>query len=320
MNRSGGHMEIDPAGNTVLHAGRFRMLFTEGRLQWISVGPVEVVRRVYFAYRDASWTTIPFTIDSIRARQEHDAFELSYAATVHAEDGDFEFTCEITGSSDDVLDIRLRGRALADLRKNRVGLCVHYPHELGGRPLRAWHATDPTERPGSFPDLIAPYQPLKDLGGIAHPVTAELWAHATFRGDLFEMEDQRNFGDASFKVYSTPAADPIPALLAAGEVVDQHITLALREETALLETGRELPHSERYLGAAALENLSVGREAQEIEVEVSVEDRIAGTVPAIGTDISRYCGTDDGSERTLDAPYRASDDAAHDAAQEAAVE
>ena len=46
-----------------------------------------------------------------------------------------------------------------------------------------------------------------------------------FGGELFEMEDQRNWTDASYKTYCTPLHLPYPVELAAGERVIQSVTL-----------------------------------------------------------------------------------------------
>ena len=59
-------------------------------------------------------------------------------------------------------------------------------------------------------------------------------AHATpgggeitirFEGDLFEMEDQRNWTDASYKTYSTPLRLPYPAPISEGDRVWQRVTI-----------------------------------------------------------------------------------------------
>ena len=47
-------------------------------------------------------------------------------------------------------------------------------------------------------------------------------------GDAFEMEDQRNWTDASYKTYCTPLALPYPVTVEAGETVRQSVTVALR--------------------------------------------------------------------------------------------
>ena len=51
-----------------------------------------------------------------------------------------------------------------------------------------------------------------------------------FAGDVFEMEDQRNWSDASFKTYSRPLSLPYPYTVDAGERVRQEITISVREE------------------------------------------------------------------------------------------
>ena len=42
-----------------------------------------------------------------------------------------------------------------------------------------------------------------------------MWANVAFDGDIFEMEDQRNWTDASYKIYSTPLRLPFPCRCAA---------------------------------------------------------------------------------------------------------
>ena len=61
-------------------------------------------------------------------------------------------------------------------------------------------------------------------------------AHATaggeivirFEGDLWEMEDQRNWTDASYKTYSTPLRLPYPVEIHEGDRVWQRVTIEAR--------------------------------------------------------------------------------------------
>jgi REP element-mobilizing transposase RayT len=53
-------------------------------------------------------------------------------------------------------------------------------------------------------------------------------ARVEFAGDIFEMEDQRNWTDASFKTFCTPLRLPYPVEVAAGTTVRQSVTLTLR--------------------------------------------------------------------------------------------
>lgn len=50
-------------------------------------------------------------------------------------------------------------------------------------------------------------------------------------GDTYEMEDQRNWTDASYKTYVRPLARPWPYQIAPGEVVDQTITVSINGES-----------------------------------------------------------------------------------------
>ena len=47
------------------------------------------------------------------------------------------------------------------------------------------------------------------------------------QGDAFEMEDHRNWNDASYKTYIRPLAKPWPYTLEAGETTEQSVTLAV---------------------------------------------------------------------------------------------
>ena len=46
-----------------------------------------------------------------------------------------------------------------------------------------------------------------------------------FEGILFEMEDQRNWGDASFKIYSGSLLDPFPYLEKGGTNFSQTVKI-----------------------------------------------------------------------------------------------
>ena len=89
-----------------------------------------------------------------------------------------------------------------------------------------------------FPEFVAEDQPIKgihDLGSISHEVTPDLWAEVTISGDCFEMEDQRNWIDASFKTYCTPLRIPFPLEVVAGTRITQTVELRLRETAQTIQ-------------------------------------------------------------------------------------
>src|SRR5262249_10169814 len=57
-----------------------------------------------------------------------------------------------------------------------------------------------------------------------------LLARFEFEGDLFEMEDQRNWTDASFKTYSTPITLGWPHRAQAGQEIRQRVRLTFESE------------------------------------------------------------------------------------------
>ena len=53
----------------------------------------------------------------------------------------------------------------------------------------------------------------------------------SFTGDIFEMEDQRNWTDASYKTFCTPLRLPYPVEIEAGTQIEQSITLTVQGES-----------------------------------------------------------------------------------------
>ena len=95
----------------------------------------------------------------------------------------------------------------------------------------------------AFPRLVSPAQPVRDIAGLAHTVHG-VDVDIAFRGEVFEMEDQRNWTDASYKTYCRPLALPRPYTVAAGERVEQDVTVRLRRGvTGAAKPSATLPSS-----------------------------------------------------------------------------
>lgn len=77
-----------------------------------------------------------------------------------------------------------------------------------------------------FPETISPSQPVFDIAGLAHEVGG-VHVDLSFEGEVFEMEDQRNWIDASYKTYCRPIARPLPYVIPAGETVHHRIRLTV---------------------------------------------------------------------------------------------
>ena len=142
----------------------------------------------------------------------------------------------LEGSRDGKISYELDGIANADFGYNRIGICVlHPPAENAGRPFRA--TTEKGAIEGTLPDLVAPQLIVDgELSGLFPPYTALAISLAAggevrfaFEGDRFEMEDQRNCADASFKTYSTPLELGFPHRAAAGQRIRQRMVVTAPE-------------------------------------------------------------------------------------------
>ena len=125
--------------------------------------------------------------------------------------------------------------------------------------------TDGAVAPGTFPRRVSPHQPFLDLRAVRHEVAPGLEAEVRFEGEVFEMEDQRNWTDASFKTYSTPLALPLP--------------VEVREGERIRQVGDAHPARGRSKGRAPLS--AAGGSSEDV-VRVVVSDDDSRPVPRLG--------------------------------------
>ena len=103
------------------------------------------------------------------------------------------------------------------------------------------HHTDGGATEGHFPETIAPHQPFMAIRSIEHKLLNGTSVKVTLQGDTFEMEDQRNWTDASFKTYCTPLELPFPVEVEKGTKIKQEIIVKLNEvRTESTTTNRAL--------------------------------------------------------------------------------
>jgi hypothetical protein len=212
-----------------LRAGPLTLDYTHGDLRTIRWGRHEIIRRLYAAVRDEHWGTADLTYQETERDIRPDSFRIVYEGRHEnaARGVDFRAMVTLTGTADGTVTFDFDGEALTTFRRNRIGICVLHPAEVAGKHVIAAH-TDGSETPGHFPETISPHQPFFNLASLAYEVAPGVRATIAFTGDVFEMEDQRNWLDASFKTYSTPLALPMPVEVPAGTRVHQRVTVSVR--------------------------------------------------------------------------------------------
>ena len=227
-----------PAEMRELRAGPVSCLLDGIDLRYVRHGDSEVVRRLFVAIRDAAWGTVAPHVRDLEVEDGGDSFRVSFEALHEAGELGFRWRGLLAGRADGVLECRMDGAAETDCRYCRIGFCILHPRELAGSRYRARGPTGEIE--GTLPETI----------GVQRFADGTLWplfpsydslelagVQFEFDGDLFEMEDQRNWTDASFKTYSTPITLGWPHAATAGQAFVQSLRLSSTRGAASRGTG-----------------------------------------------------------------------------------
>lgn len=217
----------------------FGCLETLAPRQYLQAGPVSLIRQgtrwgpicvhghevwhgVEFLLRDTGWGTPATVLDSEQLLTDEKGFELQVQAHIPC------LAQDVIGSWDSqarlLLEIRVRGNALGGLEfsvqatpthdtlVNRCGWVVMHPLTAAGCAVQVSHA-DGRISQSQLPQEVPAWPPFTAMKGISHEYAPGYWAKAEFSGEDYELEDQRNNADASFKTYSRSNAMPRPFLL-----------------------------------------------------------------------------------------------------------
>jgi D-apionolactonase len=223
-----------------LQTRKFSCFFqtSTGFLRRVKSSGVEVIRAIYGTVRDKNWDTVEPRLEVERVEQGHDSFTLHFTAHHEEDPISFSWKGTIEGRGG-VVEFLFDGRAKTSFLRNRIGICVLHPIvECAGKPCRVRHS-DGVWKEQSFPRFVSPHQPLKDIRALAWSPSERLQANIELEGEVFEMEDQRNWTDASFKTYSTPLELPFPVEVASGEQIRQRFVLSLVTEHGAISAPEE---------------------------------------------------------------------------------
>ena len=187
-----------------LTAGPISVKFQDGELRYLRVGEREIVRRIYFAVRDAAYDTVMPRFDKIEVQPQGKGFKIDLSAVCKSATADFSWTGQIIGGEDGRLTFKVDGEVSGNFDSPRVGLCVLYGSaDLADVPFEAV-ASDGVATQGKFPVLISN----ASLAGACQTLryTADgLTVTSSLAAGFQSMEDQRNYGDSSYKAYSSMA-------------------------------------------------------------------------------------------------------------------
>lgn len=272
-----GTEEVVPPARR-LRAGRLEAELSEGNLRHIRFDGVEVIRAVSYIVRDKNWATYSPAISELEVSESPERFEVSYRAEVTEGNTRFAYRARITGTPAGI-EFQGVGETPTGFVTNRTGFVVLHP--LAG--VAGCEATiervDGSVEQGRFPDLIDPIQPMMDLRAITHEPMPGVQVRCLMEGDTFEMEDQRNWTDASYKTYVRPLALPWPYDLPAGKPFEQKVSLLITAAAGSVAQGVSTPSLTLGRPLGAMPAVGVGITAAELESSLAARAALAALAP-----------------------------------------
>lgn len=212
-----------------LSTGPLSFLFDgeTGLVRNICIHEREILRGIYPAVRGRDWETFAPKLEPTEVIEGPDSVQLIIRARVTAPEVDLRWEAAITARAIGTLSYSWRATAERSCITNRTGLCVLHPAECAGVPCVVEHV-DGSRTAGWFPENISPHQPFRELRAVTHAIGNRCLAEVRMEGAAYEMEDQRNWTDASFKTYARPLALPFPYVLTERSTIEQSIHLEVR--------------------------------------------------------------------------------------------
>jgi hypothetical protein len=248
--------EEAPEAARSIRSGALDVTLQGGKLRYVRIGGREAIRAIAFVVRDHDWRTYIPRISDLDVAAHDDGFSIRYRAECSDSTQSLTYEAAIEGSPDGCLEFTVSGVPSDPFVTNRAGFVVLHPVEgVAGRPVAVTHVDGSTEQ-STLPELVAPSQPLTDIRSLCHEVAPGFSVTVEMEGDTFEMEDQRNWTDASFKTYIRPLSRPFPYTVEPGREFRQRVVV----------------RSEGPLPAR-------GTTGTDETIEVKVAGRAAGTLP-----------------------------------------
>src|SRR5215472_323513 len=181
-----------------LVAGPLEMEFENGALRWIRCGEVELLRGIFFLARDRNWGTLASRLTDIDLHQSKRSFRLAFKAECHGALGRLAWSGTMTGTEDGCVQLLGIAHPGEDFETARTGFILLHPLErVVGTPVEIEHG-DGTRSLSRFPEEIRSDPLWTSIRSLCYEPARQLRFRCVMEGDLWECEDQRNWGDASF--------------------------------------------------------------------------------------------------------------------------
>ena len=269
------------AEGLALRAGALSARLIDGELRNIRLWDRELVRRVAVVVRDSAWGTLDNEEVDAAPVQTSSGFSVRVSGRCERGEIVLDWIANISSRAGTTLDCDLELVPRKRFEYNRMGLILLHPlSRTAGCAFSAGLGNEDTR--GLVAETVDP-QPIVD--GLPQPVLGpfdrlELFGpegettRFSFKGDLFETEDQRNWADGSFKTYAMPLGRGFPLSATGGQPIKQAVRIEFEEP----------PSTGRARAATGRADTAGNSRRGPSPVTVAVGRR-CGYIPALGTSL-----------------------------------
>lgn len=247
-------------GSVMLYAGELSARLDGWGLRDVRLGNVVLAERIYLAVRDEHWNTVAPVARHVEISGDAQRFEARLIGSHRAPGIGFEWEWSAGGTAGGELRFSLEGHFTEASRTAKVGLNLH--HDLTQSRGRPYRRRSPLESSsGVLPTSVSAGIMLRELFAPYDELDVE---HANglleyrFTGDLFAMQDHRNWTDANFKSYGTPLSVPYPVDSLPGDRVAQSIVISFKPAASAVDAVAADAASPEVPGGARLPIIRVG--------------------------------------------------------------
>ena len=203
-------------------------------LRSIKYNNIEILKLISFLVRDKNWNNyspeIIKTSSYNKDKKLHFEFDLKYGDVEQLE---VKLLLSIGGNS---VKLIANGKFLTDFWTNRIGFNLLLPLDGVVNQQVKVSKSDHTTETLKYSLIIQPDQPMVKFNNLSYEMFDLIDLNIRFDGINFEMEDQRNWGDASYKIYSGSLLDPFPYKENKNSDFHQEIEITMREKNNSLVT------------------------------------------------------------------------------------
>ncbi len=240
-----------------LRAGPLSFELIGGRFGPVHAHGHEVWHGLAFLFRDAAWGTPEPEFEVLEHQVDGEGFALSLRGCMACDPQDvvgvpeegavIRLDLQVQGKPDGSLIFKAQATPSHDLWSNRCGWVLLHPMSAAGCAVHVLHV-DGRISLSTLPHEVPAWPPFTAVCAVSHEYAPGHWGQAQLHGEYYELEDQRNNADASFKTYCRSNSMPRPYVLRQGQSWNREVHLCLLDlppdpapDAATLEGPLRLP-------------------------------------------------------------------------------